>query len=259
MIALSASRISRLVSRWLLMPALGPSTLLQETDSDSWLTGPCEVALRGTNTVFSLGPEQLFADRETAELLLESAGNPPSGLEVGIVTGHTEDGPWVLTFEFDAVGLVFDTQQTVIDSDAFLQGIREATGGSNRYRRRISRSPLTVTRWAAIPRHDPEKHRMSWAYVVEDADGASYVNYSVRTLLRRGVLATTLATTARGFRAAQAEADAITAGMRVGAAEEWDAHTGADVRCPYSLEQLLKISGDILGARAPLPSDIRGS
>lgn len=159
-----------------------------------WTQGPASVDLGTKVAKLDLPKSYAFADAKDTKRLLEQAGNPCDGSEVGLVTPASDDEKWFIVFEWHDVGYVKDDDKDKIDADKILAGIREGTEQANETRRKNGASTISVVGWDEPPHYDSATHNLVWAIRGRSSDGHEVVNYDVRLLGREGYTSATLVT-----------------------------------------------------------------
>jgi uncharacterized membrane-anchored protein len=100
---------------------------------------------------------------------------------------------WFMLFEFDAVGLVSDSDQRKLDPSAILASVKRNTEEDNKIRKGKGWPTFHVIGWAQQPSYDSSSHNLTWAISGRgDGDATPTVNYSVRLLGRRGAMSVDL-------------------------------------------------------------------
>lgn len=181
-------------------------------DSGSvWVEGPQKVQL-GDIASLDLSAGLSFADAQNTRILLEQAGNPTQGNEMGLVTPVDESAQWFIVFEWADVGYVKDDDQGKIDAAGLLKQIREATEASNEERKKMGGGELHVLDWVIPPYYDAKSHNLVWALEAADEKGDKVVNYNLRMLGRKGYMSATLVTDPALLEAHKGQIDSVLAG-----------------------------------------------
>jgi uncharacterized membrane-anchored protein len=134
-----------------------------------------------------LGPE------DTARVLVEAWGNPPSNPTLGMVfpagMGPLDDDSWAVVIEYQDDGYVSDDDAKDLDYAEILEGMQEAVSEANEERREAGYGSVELVDWAEPPHYDAASHKVYWAkrLAFEGSDQHT-LNYDIRVLGRRGVL-----------------------------------------------------------------------
>lgn len=134
-----------------------------------------------------LGPE------DTARVLVEAWGNPPSDPTLGMVfpagMGPLDDDSWAVVIEYQDDGYVSDDDAKDLDYAEILAGMQEAVSEANEERREEGYGSVELVGWAEPPHYDAASHKVYWAkrLAFEGSDEHT-LNYDIRVLGRRGVL-----------------------------------------------------------------------
>jgi uncharacterized membrane-anchored protein len=157
-------------------------------DKLPWQAGP-GAAVLGGRARLNFPAEFRFVGDGDARSLLEMAGNPTSGDELGVLE-HRRDEWWVV-FEFDEVGYVKDDEKADLNADKLLASIRRGTEQGNRHRRQGGLPEMTILGWHTPPSYNDQTKNLEWAILAE-SNGEKFVNHNVRVLGRKGVMVVTL-------------------------------------------------------------------
>ena len=136
-----------------------------------------------------LGPE------DTRKVIVDLWGNPPSrGDTLGMIfpadIGPSDPASWGIVFTYREDGYVKDDEAAKINYDDMLKQMQEAVRRENEERIKQNFSKVELVGWAASPRYDRDTHKLIWAKEFAFADGKVHtLNYDVRVLGRKGVLA----------------------------------------------------------------------
>jgi uncharacterized membrane-anchored protein len=159
-------------------------------DSIHWLQGPATSRL-GSEAELRVPENCSFTGEDDAEKFMRLTGNPPDGLEKGILlcqASDSSDDIWFVVFSYDDIGYVRDDEGSSLDSNAILSSIRKGTESSNKERRKRGWQVLTIDGWVNAPHYDSSTHNLTWAMLAHDEEQNRVVNHSVRLLGRSGVL-----------------------------------------------------------------------
>src|SRR5690606_33029661 len=114
------------------------------------------------------------------------------GGEMGLVVPAAEESSWFIVFEWDAGGYVKDEEKDSIDADALFKTLQEGNEAGNAWRTENGDPTMDLTHWFEAPHYDPQSNHLVWATHYNVSDGTKTVNYNVRMLARRGLMAVTL-------------------------------------------------------------------
>lgn len=158
--------------------------------------GPTTVQLAGGLARLDVPANYLFLNRDDAIHVLQRAGNPTDGSEVGLLHPATATSRAFIVIEHAAVGHVTDTD--ALDADALLASIVASQAVQNEQRRTRNQPEITVTGWAETPRYDRATRRMTWA-VKARSGKEELINARTRLLGRSGYLSFNLITEPAAF------------------------------------------------------------
>jgi uncharacterized membrane-anchored protein len=136
-----------------------------------------------------LGPE------DARKVIVDLWGNPPSrGDTLGMIfpadVGPGEPASWGIVFTYREDGYVKDDDAAKINYDDMLKQMQEAVRRENEERIKQNFSKVELVGWAESPRYDRDTHKLYWAKEFAFAAGTAHtLNYDVRVLGRKGVLA----------------------------------------------------------------------
>jgi uncharacterized membrane-anchored protein len=166
--------------------ALGQSRVAaQDTSSKlKWLKGPANAQLKDIAQI-QVPAGFGFLDGKSTRRLLETAGEPTSGRELGMIETTNED--WSVFFDFNDIGYVKDDEKDKLNADKLLDSYKRGTAEQNKVRERNGRPPLEIVGWEVPPRYDETTHNLEWAIRATSA-GQQILNYNTRLLGRKGVM-----------------------------------------------------------------------
>ncbi|MFO1513558.1 MAG: DUF2167 domain-containing protein [Verrucomicrobiota bacterium] len=127
----------------------------------------------------------IFLDGKTTRKMMEAAGEPSSGNEVGFL--RPTNGEWSVYFEYDEVGYVKDDEKNKLDAAKLLKAIKEGNDEGNKERKRNGNPPLIIVGWEQEPKYDEKTHNLTWA-IRATSEGQPILNYNTRLLGRKGVM-----------------------------------------------------------------------
>lgn len=150
-----------------------------------WLEGPA-VAKMGNNLAeITIDSSYIFADGNDARRLMSMIGNPPSNLEVGLISPINNALAWFVLFEYKNVGYIKDDDKNKIDEKKILKNIKQGTDASNAERVKMGGRPLEVIGWYEKPHYDESTNNLVWAILAVSGND-TIVNYNTRLLGRSG-------------------------------------------------------------------------
>ncbi len=127
----------------------------------------------------------MFLDGKTTRKMMEAAGEPSSGNEVGFL--RPTNGGWAVYFEYDDVGYVKDDEKNKLDAAKLLAAIKAGNDEGNKERKRNGNPPLIIVGWEQEPKYDEKTHNLTWA-IRATSEGQPILNYNTRLLGRKGVM-----------------------------------------------------------------------
>jgi uncharacterized membrane-anchored protein len=159
-----------------------------------WVTG--RVVLGNNLAEVNLSSDFRYLGPEDArKVIVDLWGNPPArGDSLGMICpadiGLRESGSWAVVFTYREDGYVKDDDAAKINYDDMLKQMQEAVQRENEDRVKQNFPKVELVGWAASPRYDHETHKLYWAKEFAFASGTVHtLNYDVRVLGRKGVLA----------------------------------------------------------------------
>jgi uncharacterized membrane-anchored protein len=159
-----------------------------------WVTG--RVVLGNNLAEVNLNSDFRYLGPEDArKVIVDLWGNPPSrGDSLGMICPAdiepSESGSWAVVFTYREDGYVKDDEAAKINYDDLLKQMQQAVRRENEARIKQNFPKVELVGWAASPRYDHETHKLYWAKEFAFADGTVHtLNYDVRVLGRKGVLA----------------------------------------------------------------------
>jgi len=127
----------------------------------------------------------MFLDGKTTRAMMEAAGEPSSGNEVGFL--RPTNGGWAVYFEYDDSGYVKDDDKDKLDAAKLLKAIKAGNDEGNKERKRNGNPPLIIVGWEQEPKYDEKTHNLTWA-IRATSEGQPILNYNTRLLGRKGVM-----------------------------------------------------------------------
>jgi uncharacterized membrane-anchored protein len=143
---------------------------------------------------FNLGPEFRYLDpKQTARLLTEGWGNPPSEETLGMIipagTSPLSAEGWGVVVTYEEDGYVDDKGAEKIDYNELLGEMKKSVVEENKERAKAGYEPMQLVGWAEPPRYDKATNKMYWAKDIKFGNApVDTLNYNIRVLGRRGVL-----------------------------------------------------------------------
>jgi uncharacterized membrane-anchored protein len=192
-----------------------------------------------------------FTEGEGARKLKQIFGNPPSGIELGVLT--TEGlGHWIL-FEFEESGYVKDDEKDKIDADALLKSMSEGQAAANEQRKEMGMTELALDGWAVPPRYNTKTNNLEWALRVKSLpDGGVSVNYNTKLLGRKGVMSAKLICDPEELQALLPQYEQIIAGYSYIDGERYAEFREGDQVAKYGLTALIAGTGAFAAAKMGL-------
>lgn len=192
-----------------------------------------------------------FSNGDGARKLKQFFGNPPSSMELGVLT--TEGiGHWIL-FEFDESGYVKDDEKDEINADELLKTMTENQEAANERRKEMGMDALVLDGWAVPPRYNAKTNNLEWALRVKSVtDGGVSVNYNTKLLGRKGVMSAKLICDPEQLQALLPEYEKIIAGFRYIEGERYAEFREGDKVAKYGLTALIAGTGAFAAAKMGL-------
>lgn len=192
-----------------------------------------------------------FSNGDGARKLKQFFGNPPSTMELGVLT--TEGiGHWIL-FEFDESGYVKDDEKDEINADELLKTMTEGQEAANERRKEMGMDALVLDGWAVPPRYNAKTNNLEWALRVKSVtDGSVSVNYNTKLLGRKGVMSAKLICDPGQLQVLLPEYEKIIAGFRYIEGERYAEFREGDKVAKYGLTALIAGTGAFAAAKMGL-------
>jgi uncharacterized membrane-anchored protein len=179
----------------LLGAAEGHFSLSHADDSSiDWTRGPT-VGELGPVGQISVPKGYSFAGKDGAQKVLQSAQNPVTGDELGVLVPNKPDNKefFYVIFSFHDIGYVRDDDGNQIDADTILKTIREGTEAQNEKRKDKGWAPIHVVGWYQKPYYNNHTNNLTWSILGEtEGESGKVVNYFARSLGRRGTMSVDL-------------------------------------------------------------------
>jgi len=160
-------------------------------ESINWNYGPGQVDVGKNLAQLKLSEDVVFADEHDTKTIMEMAGNPLSGREIGIVMPRDYSPGWFVVFEYDGLGYIKDNEADTLNADALLKNIIRGTEAANKIRKSKGQPPVYVIGWDEKPHYDPISHNLVWS-ILGESEGEKIINYNTRLLGRKGYISATL-------------------------------------------------------------------
>jgi uncharacterized membrane-anchored protein len=130
---------------------------------------------------------------DTARVLTEAWGNPPSDPTLGMIvpanTSLVSEEGWGVIVTYEGDGHVPDGDADTIKYNELLKDMQESVQESNAERKKLGYRAMSLVGWAEQPSYDKASHKLYWAKELRtDGDSANGLNYNIRVLGRQGVL-----------------------------------------------------------------------
>lgn len=159
-----------------------------------WMTG--RVVLGNGLAELNLTSEYRYLDTEDArKVVVDLWGNPASrGDTLGMIfpadMQPSQPGSWGVVITYRDDGYVKDDDAAKINYDDLMKQMQDAVKQENENRVKQNFAKVELIGWAAPPRYDQQTHKLYWAKEYAfGSDAAHTLNYDVRVLGRKGVLA----------------------------------------------------------------------
>lgn len=140
-----------------------------------------------------LGTEYEFLPPEDAAKVIVAWGNPPPTqppLGMVLTAGASPfTATWAVILDYDDQGHVDDAEASSMDFDALLKDMQQGTLDANADRTAAGYDSLELVGWAEPPHYDAVAKKLYWAQHLKSSTGGESLNYDIRVLGRRGVLA----------------------------------------------------------------------
>lgn len=146
--------------------------------------GPANAKL-GSVAELQIPVGYVFLDGKATRAMMEAAGEPVSGSELGFL--RPTNGEWAVYFEFSDVGYVKDDDKNKLDAAKLLADIKAGNEEGNKERQRNGNPPLIIVGWDQAPKYDEQTHNLTWA-IRATCEGQPILNYNTRLLGRKGVM-----------------------------------------------------------------------
>lgn len=212
------------------------------------IAGPKTVPL-GNVAELKLPEGAHFVGPDSIKLYYQLTQNQPSGKEVGVLLGKT----YSLYFDYDASGYVKDDDKKELDADKLMKAMSENEDAANEERKRRGWDEIKLKGWATKPHYDEKTNNLKWAINLsssQDKFQEIFLNESIRLLGRGGVMNVTLVTDAKGFKAAEVEAEKLlTSNFAYVDGQKYSEFKAGDKVAAYGLSALVLGGAGIAAAK----------
>ncbi len=210
--------------------------------------GPKTVPL-GSVAELKLPEGAHFVGPDSIKLYYQLTQNQPSGKEVGVLLAKG----YSLYFDYDASGYVKDDDKKELDADKLMKAMTENEEAANEERKRRGWDEIKLKGWATKPHYDEKTNNLKWAINLsssQDKFQEIFLNESIRLLGRGGVMNVTLVTDAKGFKAAEAEAEKLlTSNFAYVDGQKYSEFKSGDKVAAYGLSALVLGGAGIAAAK----------
>ena len=214
----------------------------------SALEGPATAKL-GSVAQIKLPAGFAFFDGEATRKMMESAGEPTSGNELGYL--RPTNGSWAVMFRFNDVGFVKDDEKDKLDPVKLLAAIKAGNDEGNKERERNGKPPLIIVGWEQEPKYDPTTHNLTWA-IRATSEGRAILNYNTRLLGRKGVMEVVLICKPEEFSETLPAFNGLLANHKFQSGESYTEYKPGDKIAKYGLGALILGGGAVAAAKLGL-------
>lgn len=186
----------------------------------------------------------MFLDGRTTRAMMQSAGEPTSGNEVGFL--RPTNGGWAVYFEYSDVGYVKDDDKDKLDAAKLLKSIRAGNDEANKERQRNGNAPLLIVGWEQEPKYDEQTHNLTWA-IRATSEGQQILNYNTRLLGRKGVMEVVLVCDPDNLRTILPNFNGLLTDYKFNTGESYAEYKPGDKIAKYGLGALV-LGGAAVGA-----------
>jgi uncharacterized membrane-anchored protein len=131
--------------------------------------------------------------KQSADILTKVWGNPPGNAPLGMLF-HENGSPvdslngWAFVIRYEEMGHIKDDDADEINYDDLLKDLKEETEESNKERKSIGYSTVSLLGWASAPFYDKSNKTLHWAKeLLFEGEQEKTLNYDVRVLGRKGL------------------------------------------------------------------------
>lgn len=186
------------------VPALAQNATPGQTE------GPATITLGSNLAELKLPKGYIFFDKATTAKMLQDAGNPGDGSELGTVISAENPDSFFVLIRYEAMGYVKDDEADKIDAAELLQSYKDGTEARNEERAKAGAPALHVEGWGEEPHYDAKLHHLIWALTAKSGN-ESVVNFETRVLGREGVMSMTLICDPKDLAAAKPQMSSLLA------------------------------------------------
>lgn len=214
-----------------------------EPTAPSVLKGPATAQL-GDVAELQVPEGFMFLNGDQTRAMLQSAGDPVSGNELGFL--RPASGGWAVYFEFDDIGYIKDAEKEKLDAAKLLNNFREGTAAANKERAKAGSPSIEIIGWDKEPVYDPATQNLEWCLRAR-SDGHEFVNYNTRLLGRTGVMEVVLVVDPDNLDATLTEFRSVVAGHKFQTGQSYAEYRPGDKIAKYGLGALV-LGGAAVGA-----------
>lgn len=170
------------------------------------------IALAGGAATLELGPEYYFLDAKDArQILSDFVGLPQNPGTLGAIfpIGKTPvDGKsWIAEVIYDPMGRVTEDGLDAYDTATLLEWMQQDVLEYNPSRQKLGYPMTELVGWTQPPRYDAQAKKLYWAKeILIEGKSPNTLNYDIRVLGRRGVLAISFVSSVKQLNAVRAAA-----------------------------------------------------
>ena len=210
-----------------------------------WISGPVVLGngiadLNLTSAFRYLGPE------DAKKVLVDIWGNPSTQANTLGMIFPADMSPvgrrsWGVVITYREEGYVKDDDAAKIDYDQLLSRMKEQVSHENTEREKQHIQSIELVGWAVPPRYDRESHKLFWAKEYSFSNDPSHtLNYDIRMLGRKGVLAVNAVASMDQLAQVQERMPEIMSMMNFSAGDRYvDYKEGNDKVAEYGLAALI--------------------
>ncbi len=212
------------------------------------LAGPATAKL-GNIAQINLPAGYAFFDGDTTRKMMESAGEPTSGNELGYL--RPTNASWGVMFRFNDVGFVKDDEKDKLDPVKLLAAIKAGNDEGNKLREHNGNPPLLIVGWEQEPKYDAATHNLTWA-IRATSEGQAILNYNTRLLGRKGVMQAVLICDPEEFSKTLPAFYGLLANHKFESGENYAEYKPGDKIAKYGLGALVLGGGAVAAAKLGL-------
>ena len=193
-----------------------------------------------------LGPGYEYLNSEDATRVLNEVwGNPEGEPVLGLIMPEQQTpfdaNSWGVVLRFHAIGHVADGGRARTDFPALITPLKAQAERLNAARAAAGYPKAAILGWASLPHYDLDTHVLQWSTVLQiHGNQARTLNYEVRLLGRRGVLAMSIVANANQFPDIQQRIPTFVRMVQWSPDANYDAYNeDVDVRAVGELDSLI--------------------